>query len=169
MYLYLILFLISNIMHTLVGLHAFLGEAGALAFLWVFVEVLNASGPSVKRAFRVASVGVVLLILAWIVGGWHYLTDYATAVKPVIKAGPTPWAHIVITETKEHIFLFIPFLAFFVWGLLHRYRDELMTNADARKAVLAISLLVVLLAFAMAGMGVLISSGFRAALESKLL
>ena len=35
--------------------------------------------------------------------------------------------------------------------------------------VLLISGLVVLLAFAMAGMGFLISSGFRAALESKII
>lgn len=156
-------------MHTLVGLHAFLGEAGALAFLWVFIEVLNTSEASIRRARQAALIGVALLVLAWIAGGWHYLTDYAVAVKPVIKAGPFPWAHIVITETKEHIFLFIPFLAFLVWGLLSRYRDELRENLEARKAILITSFLVVLLAFAMAGMGVLISSGFRAALEMKFL
>lgn len=156
-------------MDILVGLHAFLGEAGALAFLWVFVEMLNASESSLRRARLAALLGTFFLIGSWFSGGVHYLTDYATAVKPVIKAGPLPWAHSVITETKEHVFLFLPFLAILAWGLVNRYKDEFMQNKKLRIAVLVISLLIVLLAFAMAGMGFIISSGFRAALEAKTL
>ncbi|PIQ66397.1 MAG: hypothetical protein COV96_01775, partial [Candidatus Zambryskibacteria bacterium CG11_big_fil_rev_8_21_14_0_20_42_18] len=79
------------------------------------------------------------------------------------------WAHSVITETKEHVFLFLPFLAIYVWGLLKRYKDEFIQNASQRKAVLVVSILIVLLAFSMAGMGFIISSGFRAALEAKMI
>ena len=112
---------------------------------------------------------MLFLVGSWVAGGAHYLTDYATAVKPVIKAGPVPWAHSVITETKEHVFLFLPFLAVLAWGLLNRYRDEFMQNRSARMAVLVVSLLIVLMAFAMAGMGFIISSGFRSALEAQVL
>lgn len=156
-------------MDTLIGLHAFLGEAGALAFLWVFIEVLNASESSVRRARLAALLGTLFLLGSWFAGGLHYLTDYATIVKPVIKAGPLPWAHTVITETKEHVFLFLPFLAILTWGLLNRYKNELIQNRNVRKAVRVLSLLIVLMAFAMAGMGVIISNGFRAALEAKVL
>lgn len=156
-------------MDSLIGLHAALGEAGAVAFIWVLVEVLNPSEARLKRARLAALLGTLFLIGSWVVGGMHYLGDYATLVKPVIKAGPTPWAHTVITETKEHIFLFLPFLAILVWGLLKRYKDELMQNRNLQIAVILVSALVVLLAFAMAGMGFIISSGFRAALEAKVL
>jgi len=151
------------------GTHAFLGEAGALAFLWVFIEMLNPSERRLYRARLAAFLGVLFLVGAWIVGGYYYVTEYGAFVKPVIKAGPIPWAHSVITETKEHVFLFLPFLAIYVWGLLKRYKDEFIQNASQRKAVLVVSILIVLLAFSMAGMGFIISSGFRAALEAKMI
>lgn len=156
-------------MHTLIGLHAVLGEVGALAFLWVFVELLNPNESRLRRARIAALLGVLFLVGAWFFGGFYYVTEYGAAVKPLIKSGPIPWAHLVITETKEHVFLFIPFLAILTWGLLKRYQDEFMQKRSFRIAVLLISGLVVLAAFAMAGMGFLISSGFRAALESKII
>ena len=153
-------------MHILIGLHAVLGEMGALAFLWVFVELLNPSESRLRRAKIAALLGVLFLLGAWFFGGFYYITEYGAAVKPIIKAGPLPWAHSVITETKEHVFLFLPFLAVLVWGLLSRYQTEFIQNRKFRIAVLLISGLIVLVAFAMAGMGFIISSGFRAALEA---
>lgn len=152
-------------MHTLIALHAVLGEFGALAFLWVFVELLNPSESRLQRARIAAFLGVIFLIASWFFGGFHYLTEYGAVVKPIIKAGPIPWAHSVITETKEHVFLFLPFLAILELGLLRRYKDEFMQNTNFKIAALLVALLIVLLAFAMAGMGFIISSGFRAALE----
>ncbi|MBI2004966.1 hypothetical protein HYS79_02285 [Patescibacteria group bacterium] len=156
-------------MHTLIGLHAVLGEVGALAFLWVFVELLNPNESRLRRAQIMALLGALFFVGAWFFGGFYYVTEYGAAVKPIIKSGPIPWAHSIITETKEHVFLFLPFLAVLTWGLLKRYKDEFIQKRNFRIAVLLISGLVVLLAFAMAGMGFLISSGFRAALESKII
>ena len=156
-------------MHTLIGLHAALGEAGALLFLWVLVEMLNPNEPRLRRARIASFLGILFLIGAWIVGGFYYGTEYGAVVKPLIKSGPLPWAHSVITETKEHVFLFLPFLAILTWGILSRYKDEFMQNRNLRMSVILISALIVFLAFAMAGMGFIISSGFRAALEAKIL
>ena len=156
-------------MHLLIGIHAVLGEAGALAFLWVLIELLNPSESRLRRARIAALLGTVLLIGAWMVGGFYYVTEYGALVKPLIKSGPLPWAHDVITETKEHVFLFLPFLGVLVWGLLQRYGNELMQNRRARIAVVLLSGLIVLMAFAIAGMGFMITSGFRAALEAKLI
>jgi len=156
-------------MHPLIMIHAVLGEAGALAFLWVLVELLSPTESRIRRARIVALLGTVLLIAAWIVGGYYYVTIYGPDVKPLIKAGPFPWAHSVITETKEHVFLFLPFLAALVWGVLDRYRLELVANKNLRLGVILVSALVVLVAFSMAGMGFIISSGFRAALEAQVL
>ena len=146
-----------------------MGEAGALAFLWVLIELLNPSESRLRRARIAAVLGTLLLVGAWFVGGFYYVTEYAAVVKPIIKGGPLPWTHEVITETKEHVFLFLPFLGILVWGLLSRYRNELMQNRNIRVAVIILSGLIVLMAFAIAGMGFMISSGFRAALEAKML
>ena len=156
-------------MHLLIGIHAAMGEAGALAFLWVLIELLNPSESRLRRARIAAALGTLLLVGAWFVGGFYYVTEYAAVVKPIIKGGPLPWTHEVITETKEHVFLFLPFLGILVWGLLSRYRNELMQNRNIRVAVIILSGLIVLMAFAIAGMGFMISSGFRAALEAKML
>lgn len=156
-------------MHPLIGIHAVFGELGALAFLWVLVELLNPNESRVRRAATVATIGVAFFLLAWIAGGYYYLTEYQSIVKPVIKAGPLPWAHYVITETKEHVFLFIPFLSIAAWSIIKSYGIELVRDKKMRIAVILLSGLIVIMAFSMAGMGFIISSGFRDALEVQIL
>lgn len=156
-------------MHPLIITHAVFGELGALAFLWVFVELLSPNESRIRRAGFIAGLGLLLLFLAWFAGGSYYLGDYQEIVKPVIKAGPFPWAHSVITETKEHVFLFIPFLAILAWGTIKEYGAALMQDRRAKIAVLTLAGLIVIMAFSMAGMGFIISSGFRGALEVQTL
>ncbi len=152
--------------NPLVGMHAFIGEAGAMAFLWVMIEFWNPSPERIKRAKIVATIGVILLFLSWLVGGYYYVNYYGDNVKPIIKAGPQPWAHAVFTETKEHIFLFLPFLALVNYLVIKKYSKDAAENKDIRKSIMLLSLLIFLLALSMAGMGYIISSGARAALEA---
>jgi hypothetical protein len=151
----------------LIGLHAGIGEIGALAFLWVFVEMLNPDVRRVVRAKVAAIIGTIALFASWLVGGYYYVTYYGSNVKPAIKEGPLPWAHLVMTETKEHVFLFLPFLALLVLGLILAHKKEL-AKGNRMKSILALSLLVFLISMAMAGMGYLISSGYRSAIETTL-
>ena len=152
-------------MHFLIGLHAGFGELGALAFLWVAIELLNPTEGRVRRATKVACLGVVALFLSWLTGGYYYLTNYQASVKAFIKAGPFPWTHGVITETKEHVFIFLPFLAIVTWGALRQYGLELVENRQKlARLVMFLALFVFIVAFFMAGMGYLISSGARRAL-----
>ncbi|OGZ08023.1 MAG: hypothetical protein A3C93_01920 [Candidatus Lloydbacteria bacterium RIFCSPHIGHO2_02_FULL_54_17] len=76
------------------------------------------------------------------------------------------WAHGVGIETKEHVFLFLPFLAFLTMGFLHTLRDQLIENSRLRVALVVLAGLIVLIAFAMAGLGFITTSGFRSALEA---
>ena len=64
-------------------------------------------------------------------------------------------------ETKEHLFLYLPFLMALCLAFLTRFSSE---SREERKAVLTLSGLIVLLGLAMAGMGYMISSGYRMAL-----
>lgn len=154
--------------HPLVGIHAVFGELGVFAFLWVFVELLNPTEKRVRRAKIAAFVGFIMLFLSWITGGFYYVSFYGVAVKPLIKAGPVPWAHAIFTEVKEHVFLFLPFLSVLTLGLIHKYDRVLTQSKKIRNAVLMISGLVILIGFAMAGMGYVISTGARVALEAGL-
>lgn len=150
----------------LIGVHAFLGEFAVFAFFWVFVELFNPSPKRIARIQTIAAVGVVLLLLSWIAGGFYYVTIYGTNVKPLIKAGPQPWAHNLFTETKEHVFLLLPFLGMITWGMLRFAGDSIVRDAKTRKAIQILALLVVLIGLSMAGMGYIISTGARAALEA---
>ena len=157
-------------MNLLIGIHAALGELGALVFVWVAVELINPTEGRIKRAKTVALVGVVMFFISWVAGGYYYLTNYQSVVKALIKGGPTPWAHTVFTETKEHVFMFLPFMALIVWGALKQYGNDLIDNKkNLAKALMIFAAFIALFAFTMAGMGYLISSGARSALELKVL
>ncbi len=153
----------------LVGIHAGFGELGALLFLWLFVELLNPSKSRIKRAKIVAVLGTIFIFLSWFAGGYSYVNDYGTNVKPLIKAGPSPWAHSIFTESKEHIFLFLPFLSILASSMVFAYGNKLETDKKARLAALILSMTILLIALMMAGMGYLISTGARTALEAKII
>ncbi len=153
----------------LIGIHAGLGELGVFAFLWAFIEFLNPTARRLKRAEIAVLLGVIFFFAAWVVGGYYYIEFYGAGVKPLIKAGPLPWAHSIIMETKEHVFLFLPFLSLLSLGLLRKFRNDLLENNTIRKALLWLLGIIVLIGFAMAGLGYVISTGLRRALEAGLL
>lgn len=149
----------------LIGLHAVLGEFAVFAFLWVLVELFNPNKDSLSRIKIISMIGVVFLFLSWIVGGYYYVTIYGADVKPLIKAGPQPWAHAVFTETKEHVFLLLPYLGLLAFFMIRTAGDNLLKDRKSRLAVQLICLMIVLIGLSMAGMGYLISTGARNALE----
>jgi hypothetical protein len=98
---------------NLVLWHSIAGGLVALLLVWVIIEMLYPTDRSLARA-RIASYFTAFLITAgcWIAGGYNYLTVYGSQVKPIILAGPQPWAHKVVMEAKEHVFIFLPIIAF---------------------------------------------------------
>lgn len=156
-------------MFTLIGFHAWLGEIAALMFVWAFIEIFSGSGANIRRAKLAVLLGVVFLFAAWFAGGFYYVEYYGSDVKPLIKEGPLPWAHKVVMETKEHVFLFLPFLGLMAYGLLQRLGDVMTEDRRARAAALYAVGAVALLVSSMAFFGFLVSSGFRAALEKLIL
>ncbi|MDH3901968.1 MAG: hypothetical protein OES90_01980, partial [Xanthomonadales bacterium] len=64
----------------------------------------------------------------------------------------------------EHIFLFLPILATLTTALLYKYDGELIDNRDARLSIVLLAGLIFLMGFSIAGMGAIISSGYRFAL-----
>jgi hypothetical protein len=149
----------------LIGLHAWLGEFAALMFVWAFIELYSGAVSNISRAKLAVLLGVVFLFGAWFAGGFYYVEFYGAGVKPLIKEGPLPWAHKVVMETKEHVFLFLPFLGLLAYGLLQRLGNQMAQDRRACIAAMYAVGSVAVIAAGMALLGFLVSSGFRAALE----
>lgn len=150
--------------NPLIFIHAICAELGLFAFLWVLVEMLNPTGPRIARAQIAAITGFAFLFFAWIVGGFYYVEIYGLHIKPLIKASDASWVHSIVMEVKEHVFLFLPILATLTTALLYKYDSELLENKDAQLSIVLLAGLIFLLGFSIAGMGALISSGYRFAL-----
>ena len=152
----------------LLVIHILAGEIGAFSFLWNFIEMLNPTDTRLSRARTSAMIGLVSIVISWISGGIYYLTKYGSSIKPIIKAGPLPWAHLVIMEVKEHVFLFLPFLAFMAYASLKDQNVCPIEKSDCHKSHLRFSGLVFLLGLSMVAMGFMITFGYREAVEGMI-
>ena len=91
---------------VLIGLHLGAAIIGIDAFLWLLGK-LKGDGGSQKSLIITAAIGAGAFLASWLAGGFYYVVYYGTLVKPIIKKGMAPWAHNIVMETKEHIFLFL--------------------------------------------------------------
>jgi hypothetical protein len=137
--------------------HPTFGALGMLAAVWVFVEALNASAPGIERMRSAARLSAVFMWLSYFLAGYFYVFLYGPD-KAVIKAGPWPFAHNLVTETKEHVFLMLLLLATF---LPIATAGDLAKNRGVRRVVLWSSALVVLLVLFMEGSGAIMSVGAK--------
>jgi hypothetical protein len=140
--------------------HAGLGVTGCLAALWVFVEALNAQPGNAARMRTAALVTAVSMAGAWICGGYWYVHFYPIE-KPLILKGPWPFAHNLFMETKEHLFFITAILAFL---LPVAARENVHSNAAARKLVLSVAALVAITGLAVEGAGAVIEHGAKVSL-----
>lgn len=144
----------------LVLLHSITGGLAALALIWILLEIRYSTDRSLYRS-KITSYLAAFLITAgcWIAGGYTYLTVYGTEVKPVILEGPQPWAHEIIMEAKEHIFVFLPVIVFalsFTLSILKK--DTFLNDAKSRNALILIVYLALFMILLMFLMGALISN-----------
>jgi hypothetical protein len=115
---------------------------------------------SLARA-RIASYLTALFLTSgcWIAGGYNYLTAYGSEVKPVILAGPQPWAHKVVMEAKDHVFVFLPIIVFALCITLSTLdRGAFLADTKFRRALAMIALLALFMVLLMFLMGAIISN-----------
>ena len=85
---------------------------------------------------------------------------YGTLVKPVIKSGLAPWAHAIVMEAKEHIFIFIlPVAITAVLAALAN--DDIRAKLGAGKETIKLVGLVAALGLIIGAMGFIISAAAR--------
>lgn len=149
----------SDLLKFMLAAHVLLGIIGIIAFYAVWMGLL-------KRRLNLrflkwsALVGFSAYILSWLTGGYYYVDYYGSNVKPVILAGSYPLAHIIATETKEHVFLFLPFLALVITLALWFYGGK-TENEKFKKTLAALAAVTTLLGAAIALAGVVISGAAR--------
>lgn len=143
----------------LIGLHLGFAIIGIDAFLWLLGEIVANTG-TIKRRMIAAILGLAGYILTWIIGGYYYVKFYGPLVKPIIKAGSAPWAHLIAMEAKEHIFLFVVPVSITVL-LLSRLDSGQLQSMNLRKPFIGLTLMVAGLGLSLGLMGFIISAAAR--------
>lgn len=146
----------STSLSIALAVHILIGVLGVFLFGGVSLGLLKKK-VSVKMLKVFSLGGLISYLTAWILGGHYYVVYYGSKVKPIIKAGDMPWAHSIVMEAKEHIFLFLPFLAFVsvvsIWSL----RENLDEMPKFKNAVMLVSLMAFIIGILMALAGIIIS------------
>ena len=139
-------------------MHLGFGIIGIDAFLWLLGE-LKYKGRK-KPLLITAVVGVLSFIGSWLAGGYYYVNFYGSLVRPVIKGGLAPWAHNIMMETKEHIFLFIiPLAITALFAVL--LKEEEFESLNIRKTVMLLAALIAAIGLAIGAMGFMVSAAAR--------
>lgn len=143
--------------------HVFFGIVCIVAAMWLFVDVIHVGEGNLARIRRVSLAAAASFWIAFIIGGYWYVTAYKADKETILK-GPWPFAHNMIMETKEHLVIMLLLL---VTYLPVAAADRLDTNPGARRLMLWITGLIVILALAMDGEGGLIAMGVKVGLLAK--
>ena len=140
--------------------HVMFGVGCLVTTLWVFVDVLNVSENNQYRIRKMSYAAAVFMWLAFFIAGYWYVTSY-NLDKAVILKGPWPFAHNFFMETKEHLVIMLLML---VTYLPIAAASNLSANKDARRVVLWVAGMVVMLALMMEGDGAIIAMGVKVGL-----
>jgi hypothetical protein len=140
--------------------HVLFGMLCILAAVWLFVDVLNASDANQSRIRTMSILVPLAMWLAYLVGGYWYVVFYGADKARILK-GPWPFSHSFFMEMKEHVVIMLLLLTTY---LPIAARHNLSTNKAARKVVLWVTGLIILIGVAMDGAGAIIGLGVKVAL-----
>jgi|ETNmetMinimDraft_33_1059910.scaffolds.fasta_scaffold13758_1 hypothetical protein len=140
--------------------HVFIGFIGVIASYALLMGLLKKTLS--HRLLKASSlIAFLSYIFSWVIGGYYYVVHYGAEVKPNIKEGAYPWAHTLIMESKEHIFLFLPVLAFLLALIMWLFEEELERDKALRKSTMTIALLTTLIGIFITLAGVVISGSVQ--------
>jgi hypothetical protein len=140
--------------------HVVFGMVCLLSAVWVFVEALHASESNQGRIRMMSRLSAAAMWLAFLVGGYWYVVFYKVD-KAIILKGPWPFAHSFFMETKEHLVILLSLLATY---LPIASANNLAASKDARRVVLWVTGLMVVMALMMDGDGAIIAMGVKVGL-----
>ncbi len=117
-------------------------------------------GGSAKR-LRIYGIGIIIFsALTYVLSGWWYVLYYG-ADKSIITSGEMAWAHTLVMETKEHIFI-SGFWFSIVVGLFGYFAsEEQLNNPYFKKTMALLSIFLILGVLLLEGMGGIIIAGLK--------
>ncbi|MEK7086973.1 MAG: hypothetical protein AAB935_01805 [Patescibacteria group bacterium] len=145
--------------YNLIG-HVVLGLLGVIVFYAAWLALLKQNF-SLKFLRFLSGAGLTFFLLSLLSGGYYYVQHYGNVVKPIIKAGRYPWAHSVIMETKEHVFLFLPFLAAVVFLVFWLLGERIGEEPKLKRPLVFLVGLIAVLGIAILMAGITISGAAR--------
>ena len=144
----------------LIFTHPAFGIFGILATVWLLIEALNANAVNESRLNKAAWSVAFFMLLALLFGGQWYVVYYPVE-KAVILNGPWPFAHNFFMEVKEHLFFIPLILALYLPMIVTR--NNLSINNGARKIVITVSSIIIVLSLLIEGAGAVINEGAKIA------
>ena len=115
--------------------HVVFGIGCMVAAIWLFVDVLNASEANLGRIRLVSKIAAASMWLAFIAGGYWYVTFYKFDKAIILAENNKSWhfAHELVMETKEHLVFILLLLATYLPIVA---ANNLSANKDARRLML---------------------------------
>ncbi|KKW19998.1 MAG: hypothetical protein UY63_C0003G0011 [Parcubacteria group bacterium GW2011_GWA2_51_10] len=143
-----------------VVVHVLLGVTG-VAFSYAVALGVKKRVPNVAFLKWSSAIALISYLLSWATGAYYYVLNYGTAVKPRIMEGAYPWAHSIFMESKEHIFLFLPFMALVIALIIFVRGERIAADVSMRNSLFILSLTTFFLGVFITLSGVLVSGAVR--------
>jgi len=150
----------STLFKIALSSHVIFGLIGVIAVYAVWMSLLK-KNPSIGFLKYASLTAFVSYMVSWISGGYYYVLYYGSNVKPLIKGGDYSWAHIVVMETKEHVFLMLPFGALVLAAAFWLVGDRVLSDQKLRRTLSIFTAIIAIIAIAITISGILISGGAR--------
>jgi len=150
----------STFFSSLLIAHVVFGIVGAIACYVVLLSLLKKT-VAVKTIKWVSALAFGSYFLSWLSGGYYYVFYYGDMVKPTIKEGAYPWAHLIFMEAKEHIFLMLPFATFALWAVIWIKGKQLDTDPKFKASLILLCAIITILATIITLSGIIISGAGR--------
>lgn len=150
----------SNAFAIFLILHVILGLISVICSYAMLLQLVR-KNTSLSFLKKTSLLNLLSIWGSWLTGGYYYVLYYGPNIKPLIIGGDYTWAHMIIMEAKEHIFLMMPFAATVFCALVFLLKDNFLTNEKLKRRTAALVVIFTILGTIMALSGVLISGGAR--------
>lgn len=150
----------SPLLQTLLSAHVIFGLVGVTAVYAVLMSVLKRE-PSLRFLKYSSLTAFVSYLTSWMAGGYYYVVYYGGNVKPIIKAGDFPWAHLIFMEAKEHVFLFLPFASLALVIMFWVSGNKIISDTRLKNAVALFAATVTVIAIFVTISGMVVSGAVR--------
>ena len=140
--------------------HIVLGLVGVIALYAILIGVLKKDA-SLKFLQWSSVTSFVSIMASWIAGGYYYVIYYGGAVKPIIKEGDFPWAHLIFMEVKEHAFLLLPFMSLVLSLIFLLIGERVLMDNRMRNSTAFIAAVATVIGTFIALAGIIVTGGAR--------